>query len=116
MAFTHKVVAGYLALLDDPWLYQKQNLRPALLYLGREIMSVHACVYVCACGGNPQLQILVLQNQPQRVQLDMPGQFSLRSLIAPSVWLLRELRMGTVRWHLCKELGLEHPCFCEQIL
>lgn len=47
MAFMHKVVASYLALLDDPWLYEKQNLRLALLYLGRGLcLCMHVCMRV----------------------------------------------------------------------
>lgn len=61
--------------------------RLALLYLGGGAMSVHT--RVCGGGvGNPYLQIAVLQDQPQRVQLDMYGQLGLGSLTAPSVCLL----------------------------
>lgn len=62
----------------------------------RGYVCARMCVSVCVGVGNPLLQIAVLQDQPQRVQLDMYGQLSLGSLTAPSVWSLRELSAVTV--------------------
>ena len=94
----HKVMAGYLHLLGDHCTRSRICLGLALSYILGEggYVCAYVCVWVSGKEGNPQLQILVLHNQSQRVQLDMHGQFGLGMPIAPSIWSLRELGTVTV--------------------